>query len=416
MKRRVFLGSAISLIYCTTSTTLAEPCSELDERCLRNYGARLDGVTDDSDAIQKAIDTAVHLSTTSGRASVAITLPAGHILLNKALFTRGVDFVLRGAGQDITIISMGRGGNGVLIHGKATDPAIGYLELANLSLVDSNSQGSGPPAVFCYQSPTAAQPAMTWQNIAFRKWRTAAKITNCPRNWHCENVTIYGPDFQMQPGAALEINSVGPGGCYSYSFIDVFIVNYMWGWLYNVQSPLEGQRFIACTCYNGWGMVRVTVQNTKTGEQGEDIYRSLLWSFEDCDWQGLGYAFDMSGCRNIRISGGFYIANRNITSLPIPNGRPRRRYFSFINCRDIIMSGVELDVLAQTESTLSLIFIALSSKNIRIHDLIIASYAPIYAVYELENTTEEANFQESGTIYNKWVGEKEFIKIKDIKN
>lgn len=407
IRRRVFLRNALSLIcYSTNKVALAESCVELDEKHLRSYGAQLDGITDDSGAIQRAIDNVVHLSSQNGHPAVAITLPAGNVLLKKALLTHGADFALRGTGQNLTIIKMAPEGNGVLVHGEASKPAIGYLELSSLSIIDANPQGSGAPAIICYQSPNAVQPAMTWQNIVFRKWRTAAKITNCPRNWYCENVAVYGPDFQMQIGAAFEITSTDSNGCYSYIFIDIFIVNYTWGWLYNIRAPLEGQRFISCTCYNGWGMVRAVVQKSKNSEE---VYRSLLWSFENCDWQGLGYAFDMFGCRNIRISGGFYIANHNTTFLPIPDNRPRRRYFSFINCRDIIISGVEIDVLAHTENELSLIYISSSTKNIRAHDMIIACYTPIYAIWEIDNTIKEVNFQNSNTIYNHWLGKKEIL-------
>lgn len=416
IRRRILLGGgALSFVCLTIGSVHAETDIELDEVTLRRYGARLDGITDDSDAIQKAIDIVVQRSSLDGHPAVAIILPAGRVLLKKALYTHGADFLLRGVGQDLTVVEMAQGGNGVIIHGESSSEAIGYLELANLSIVDGNSEGSGAAAIVSYHAPNAMQPAMTWQNIAFRKWRTAAKITNCPRNWHCENVTVYGPDFHIQSGAAFEISSIGPGGCYSYNFINVFIANYTWGWLYNIQSPLEGQRFIACTCYNGWGMVRAVVKQSAAMSVGDEAYQSLLWSFDECDWQGLGYALDMTGCRNIRVTGGFYIANLNSSSLKIPYNRFRRRYFSFNNCRDIVASGVELDVLAHTEDSLSLVYIGPSTRNIRFRDTIIASYAPIYAIWEIDGDIQKLNFQKSGTIYNKFIGKSEIVLLKNQK-
>lgn len=413
-RRRALVGMALAAPFLAAASASAEKrvsSLRIDEAELRRRGAALDGKTDDLHVLQGCIDESSVTTPDMACPSILFDLPAVTICLSGPLQTRGRNLTIRGAGQDLTVLVMETGGKGILAHGTSSEPARGYLQLQDIGFDDGNLKGSGCTGISVHFAAEAPQAAMTWQGIALRKWSQGATIVNCPRNWHCENVTVFGPDFAMQEAAGFRIVSEPHfiQGCFTYIFINVLVANYSWGWDYDIRSPLEGQRFYSCTCYNGWGMVRSRVHASPDRRNSiDETYRSVIWYFMECDWQGFGYALDLVHCRNIIVRGGFYIANRNVDHLPIPDGRPRRRYMSFVDCGDILLDGVKFDVFAGSEPDLSLVYVDGRSDNFRARDTNILSYAPIYCAFEFADpalpNSKRNTLSEVDTLWAAWSG------------
>ena len=418
-RRRAFIGLGLAAPFAAAATATARthvPSLRIDETELRRRGAALDGRTDDLDILQACIDESGVATPGMPCPSILFDLPAVTICLSGPLQTGSSNVTLRGAGQDLTVLLMRAGAKGLLVHGTPEQPARGYLQLQDIGFDDGNPDGSGSTGISVRFDQDAPQSAMTWQGVAVRKWSQAVSVVNCPRNWHCENVTIFGPDFSMQTGAGFRIVSTPhlAQGCFTYVFINVLVANYAWGWDYDIRSPLEGQRFYSCTCYNGWGMVRSRVHAVPDHRNGADRnYLSVIWYFIDCDWQGYGYALDLTGCRNIIVRGGFYIANRNTDHLPVPEGRPRRRYMSFAGCSDILLDGVRFDVFSGTEHDLSLVYVDGQSDNFRARDTGILAYAPIYCAFEFADPAHPSSVRntliETDTRWIAWSGGKKVL-------
>lgn len=413
-RRRTLIGIGLAAPFLAATSASADKrvsSLRIDEAELRHRGAALDGKTDDLHVLQECIDESSVTTSDMACSSILFDLPAVTICLSGPLQTKGRNLTLRGAGQDLTVLVMETGGKGILTHGTPSEPAKGYLQLQDIGFDDGNLKGSGCTGISVHFAAEAPQAAMTWQGVALRKWSQGATIVNCPRNWHCENVTVFGPDFAMQEAAGFRIISEPhfTQGCFTYIFINVLVANYSWGWDYDIRSPLEGQRFYSCTCYNGWGMVRSRVNASPDRRNSiDETYRSVIWYFMECDWQGFGYALDLVHCRNIIVRGGFYIANRNVDHLPIPDGRPRRRYMSFVDCGDILLDGVKFDVFAGSESDLSLVYVDGRSDTFRARDTNVLSYAPIYCAFEFadpERPNPQRNtFSEMDTLWAAWSG------------
>lgn len=413
-RRRALVGLGLAAPFLASRSIAAEksvPCLRIDEAELRRLGAALDGITDDLHVLQACIDKSGVHTPDLPCPSILFDFPAVTVCLSGPIVTGGRNITLRGAGQDLTVLIMKTGASGILTHGISEHPAEGYLQLQDIGFDDGNIKGSGCTGISVHFAPGAPQAAMTWQGVALRKWSQAATITNCPRNWHCENVTVFGPDFAMQDDAGFRIISEPhfAQGCFTYVFINVLVANYSWGWDYSISAPLEGQRFYSCTCYNGWGMVRSRVHATPDQQIGiDETYRSVIWYFMECDWQGFGYALDLVHCRNIIVRGGFYIANRNVDHLPIPEGRVRRRYMSFVDCGDILLDGVKFDVSTGSEPDLALIYVDGRSDNFRARDTNVLSYAPIYCAFEFADPNhpnpKRNTLSEIDTLWASWSG------------
>lgn len=413
-RRRALVGMGLAAPFLAAASASAEKrvsSLRIDEAELRRRGAALDGKTDDLHVLQGCIDESSVTTPNMACPSILFDLPAVTICLSGPLLTRGRNLTIRGAGQDLTVLVMATGGKGILTHGTSSEPARGYLQLQDIGFDDDNPKGSGCTGISVHFAAEAPQASMTWQGVALRKWSQGATIVNCPRNWHCENVTVFGPDFAMQDAAGFKIISEPhfTQGCFTYIFINVLVANYSWGWDYDIRSPLEGQRFYSCTCYNGWGMVRSRVHASPDRRNSiDETYRSVIWYFMECDWQGFGYALDLVHCRNIIVRGGFYIANRNVDHLPIPDGRPRRRYMSFVDCGDILLDGVKFDVFAGSEPDLSLVYVDGRSDNFRARDTNVLSYAPIYCAFEFADPAlpnpKRNTLSEVDTLWAAWSG------------
>ncbi|MBS1067932.1 hypothetical protein [Gluconobacter cerinus] len=413
-RRRALIGMGLAAPFFAAASASAEKRVSLlriDETELRRRGAVLDGEIDDLHVLQACIDESAVTTPNMACPSILFDLPAVTICLSGPLQTGGRNITLRGAGQDLTTLVMKTGGNGILTHGTSENPAKGYLQLQDIGFDDGNPKGSGCTGLSIHFAADAPQAAMTWQGVSLRKWSQGATVVNCPRNWHCENVTVFGPDFAMQKASGFKIISEPHfiQGCFTYVFVNVLVANYSWGWDYDISSPLEGQRFYSCTCYNGWGMVRSRVHATPDRRNSiDETYRSVIWYFMECDWQGFGYALDLVHCRNIIVRGGFYIANRNIDHLPIPDGRPRRRYMSFVDCGDILLDGVKFDVFAGSEPELSLVYVDGRSDNFRARDTNVLSYATIYCAFEFADPElpnhKRNTLSEMDTLWAAWSG------------
>ena len=421
----VLAGSAAS---STAIARLARPASQrnaitADEDTLRAYGAQLDGVADDLPAITRIIADATAKAEQGVVPSIVFDFPAGRILLSGPPQSGACNVTIRGAGQNVTFLVMRSGGDGLWIHGTPEKPAIGYLQLSDISLIDSNATGSGCLGLSIRFAADAPQPAMTWQGVAFRKWTRPIAVVNLPRNWHCENVTVFGPDFAMQAHAAFEIASTPDftQGCFGYAFSNVFVANYAWGWHYDIQAPLEGQRFHACTCYNGWGMIRAYCHGgTGLGQVGPN-YKSLLWYIVDCDWQGLGYGLDLVAIRNVMVDRGYFIADALTNPLDAPPApgsslaRERRRYFSFVGCDDVVLRDVRLDVLDRgIEPSLALVFVDEGCKLFRAYNTHVVSFSRIHAGFEFASAPNPNSLANTmGEFDTKWQAWKGGDKVLD---
>ncbi len=421
--RRSVLAAPILMSFAAKMALSASSAIVADTAVMITYGAKLDGETDDLPAINAILAEARKRAPAPAIPSVLFDFPAGTVALSGPPQSGFCHVTIRGAGQTVTTLLMKAGGSGIWQHGSAQSPALGYFQAEDISFVDGNANGSGCIGLsFCF-APEAPQSCMTWQGVALRKWTRPAQIINCPRNWHCENVTVFGPDFTMQDAAGFEIASTVDfsQGCFTYVFINVLIANYAWGWQYDIQAPLEGQRFYSCTCYNGWGMVQARCHGGSEPGQAGKAYKSVLWYFLDCDWQGLGYALDLVNLRNVVVDNGFFIANPNKEALAIPptpgaiEPRPRRRYFSFAGCEDVVLRNVKLDVLqAGIEPSLALVFVDAESTLFRAYDTSVHSFSTIFAGFEFATPDQvshtPATMGEFDTNWESWAGG---VKVRD---
>lgn len=232
-RRRALIGMGLAAPFLATATASAEKrvsSLRIDEAELRRRGAALDGKTDDLHVLQECIDESSVTTPDMACPSILFDLPAVTICLSGPLQTKGRNLTLRGAGQDLTVLMMKAGGKGILTHGTPNEPAKGYLQLQDIGFDDGNLKGSGCTGISVHFAAEAPQAAMTWQGVALRKWSQGTTIVNCPRNWHCENVTVFGPDFAMQEAAGFRIISEPhfTQGCFTYIFINVLVANYSW--------------------------------------------------------------------------------------------------------------------------------------------------------------------------------------------
>jgi hypothetical protein len=421
--RRGVLAAPLLASFAAKMALSAPSAMVVDAAVLRTYGAKLDGEADDLPAINAILAEARKRAPASIIPSVLFDFPAGTVALSGPPQTGFCHVTIRGAGQTVTKLLMKAGGSGIWQHGSAQSPALGYFQAEDISFVDGNANGSGCIGLSFRFAAEAPQSCMTWQGIALRKWTRPAQIVNCPRNWHCENVTVFGPDFTMQDAAGFDIASTVDfsQGCFTYVFINVLIANYAWGWRYDIQAPLEGQRFYSCTCYNGWGMVQAHCHGGAGPGQAGETYKSLLWFLVDCDWQGLGYGLDLVNLRNVVVDSGFFISNPSNDALAIPpmpgttKPRPRRRYFSFAGCEDVVLRDLEFDVMqAGIEPSLALVFVDAESTLFRAYDTNVYSLSTIFAGFEFaapdQASHTPATMAEFDTKWEAWTGG---VKVRD---
>ena len=250
----------------------------------------------DGHAIQRRIDLAV-----SGNYGACVVLPRAA----RALTSFPIDsaatvacHVFTPGGASIKCVGTA---TGCWTHGTQATPASSPIIWRGVDL-DSASSASAATGLttFFGAANVGATLAVTVENARFMRMTTAWKIGNMPRGLKADNVVAYGADNQLQPGGGIEIVTTADVsyGSFSYKFTNCLTLNYTWGWHATAASSLEGLIFENCRSYAGWGLCRAI--STKAG------YRTLLWTFQDCDWEGAGFALDMTNVRTLKVVGGFW--------------------------------------------------------------------------------------------------------------
>lgn len=336
----------------------------LDAHALRRAGCRLDGVTDDGPAINTLIATIGSTAPAGLPApSVALQLPAGIVLfIGTPLSTGTVSLSISGGGKDNTTILMKSGGAGVIQHGTTETPAVGTLQIRDVTFVDANTSGSGAPAVSAvFAASLSLFGCMSWSNVGFRYFTQAGNFTNCPRDTVWYNVVANGPDGTMQTVAGFRFNGTTANtfGNFTSVFVACRVDNYLFGWDFHSMVPWEGQRFYGCTAYNGWGFVRAWLNPAALGGTN---YQAPIWIFDGCDTQGYGFGLDLYGCRMVRVQNSYFVPNTLPAGMAIPaapdgTARTYRSMLSFRQCGDVVLDGTNIESGNNLDSTSTLVYV-----------------------------------------------------------
>lgn len=290
----------------------------------------IDGV-----ALQRAVDLAVAV----GR-DVCITLPRGAI----ARTSKPVDST---AAKSCTVTSPGFAkiicvgtATGCWIHGTAANRASGAFTWRGVDLDTASSAATTLLTTFFGIAGVGRGQCLTLQKARFDRGTRGWLLGNMPRGATIDDLQVFGPDNAMQAGGGIEVvvDNNAPYGSFAYSWKDVIVANYTWGWDFQCTQALEGVLFSGCHGYNGWGFCRVN--NTRAG-----FYHSLLWEFNGCDWEGLGFALDMYRCKGVRVRGGFWIQTTNNAGRPLPAGvvtdGAELRHVNFRDVNDFMLDGMQ---------------------------------------------------------------------------
>jgi hypothetical protein len=386
------------------------PCVA-DEGLLRAYGAKLDGISDDAPAFQAILADAL----TSPFAwlqlpTVIFELPLASILIASIIDSGGVNCMVRGAGPNISVLGMRAGSPGAWVHGTQARPARGYLHFEDFTLRDlaTGGTGSGVPPLSAHWGPDAAGlgNGFTLRNMAFRGFGVGLQVTNLPRGWECSNVVVFGPDYGLVAGGGFNVTSTpdGVGGAFSYTFTNVLVSNFTWGWDFDINLPLEGVIFTSCRAYNGWGFCNADASLSRSSPGDlTPYYRSVLWEFTSCDWQGFGFALNMNRCRDITVRGGFWIFDALKSGVAAPVAG-RRAMFNFQKCTEVLVDGAELaagpacvddfDLVRTDDDTIYAVFRGLQ----------IVSFAPNpHAAFAIANLAAPNLVTETATQWVTWL-------------
>ncbi len=167
---------------------------------------------------------------------------------------------------------------------------------------------------------------------------------------------------------------------------------------------MEGIAFDTCASYAGFGLCNVNcIRN-----QGDYGYRSLLWSFDNCDWEGKAHGLIMQKCRNVTVRGGFWIFSNpyNGEQLPffdnnlLPPGWSRRMMW-FASCDDVKLDHVEFAAGDMTGA--ALVNVDNSCRNVVIRDSIVRTYSPAANSFILDGALPRTT-REIDTYYTDWGG------------
>lgn len=322
-----------------------------DAALLRAYGAVFDGVTDDGPAFNAAITAAMQQGG-GGKPSIVFQLPARTILIGTTILTGNINVSMQGTGAQNTILLMRSGAPGLWQHGSQAIPSTGYVQIDNVMMQDQNPSGSGCIALNFFFAGGIV-PTVRFNQVRLLHFSQGIYLLNPPRDINAYALTVYGPDFAMQtaPGIVIESTQSGPE-VFTTTWVACNVFNYAWGWRFIGGGMIEGHRFYGSTAYNGWGMVQAWVHGD--GIVGLTGYQAVIWDFYCCDWQGFGYALDLRSCRGVRVRGGFYTFNdrtaQSGNTIAPPWGArtsaATNAMFSFSNCADVLIDGVQIDTSA----------------------------------------------------------------------
>ena len=308
---------------------------------------RANTLTEEIDGV--VLQCAVDLAVTAGR-DVCIVLPRGAV----ARTSKPIDST---ASKSCTVFCPGTAtircvgtATGCWVHGTDTVRASGAFTWRGVDLDSASSVPTTLLTTFFGIPGVGRGQCLTLQKARFNNGTRGWLIGNMPRGLTVDDLQVFGPDFAMQAGAGIEVvvNDNGAYGSFAYSWKDVIVANYTWGWDHACTQALEGVLFQGCHAYNGWGFCRVT--NNRVG-----YYYSLLWEFSGCDWEGLGFALDMYRCRGVRVYSGFWIQTANNSNRPLPAGVVTNggelRHVNFRDCNDFILDGVQFSAGAPSDGS-----------------------------------------------------------------
>ncbi|QEH97265.1 hypothetical protein [Gluconobacter thailandicus] len=382
------VGPTTSL-FASTGNNLPVDTVLLDGHALRRAGCKLDGKTDDGPAIN-ALITSVASAAPIGlpAPSVALQIPAGVVVyIGTALSTGTVSLSISGGGKEDTILLMKSGGSGVIQHGTTAVPAVGTLQIRDVSIIDSDITGSGAPAISAvFSSSLSLFGCMSWSNVVFRYFTQAGNFTNCPRDIVWFNVVANGPDNTMQDVAGFRFNGTAANtfGNFTSVFLACRVDNYLFGWDFHSMVPWEGQRFYGCTAYNGWGMVRAWLNPATLGGTN---YQAPIWIFDGCDHQGYGFGLDLYGCRMVRVRSCYFVPNNLPSGISIPaapdgTARNYRSMLSFRQCGDVVLDGANIESGNNLDSTSTLVYVHSDVSYFRSHRMAVLVPETIAAGFE----------------------------------
>lgn len=306
----------------------------------------------DGHAIQRDID----LQAARNDKRAKIVLPACRFWHN-GIDATNVNLTLEGAanGGTLALTDFADGvGTAAIRQGGYNGWAEGQsqpLTIINMLFENKNTSNTSALGFMINHNANAGLlSALTFENVIFRSYHKNG-LSNVGRGLRFSNVIIIGVDFVLHPNAGIEIFGTPENnyGMFSWIFDRVIVANYRWGWWYRGRKcAIEGQSFYSCAAYNGHGMVAVDCDGlNKDGSVG---YDALLWSFDNCDWEGLGYALQMQNCRNVKVSAGFYIFSRpyltndrmyKVNGDQFPAGEGRRMFY-FLGCTGVSLQDVEM--------------------------------------------------------------------------
>jgi len=386
-----------------------------DYFAIRAQGAALDGQTDDAPAVNALIAQQIAAAGTNpSYVRVVIQLPPGvDLFLASPIVTQGFWTSIRGYSMATNRIIMKSGGVGCIVHGSPSSPAKGALDIQNVSFWDGNIAGSGVAAVQAYFDWQTLEPWTTsvMTNVLFRSFTQATNMTNVARDALWDNVVSYGPDNTISSLAAFGFYGTADNtfGVFTGVYKACRTVNHIFSFDFHSLCQLEGQRFYSCTSYSGWGFLRAWMTPTPAALPGVSNYQSPIWYATDCDWQGLGFAFDVQSIRNVIVRGGFYIANELSSGTSIitgPNGQSRnhRSYMSFIGCGDVELDKVEFDGGGYMESTATLVYVDKTTSKFNARNSKILVPDSIAGAWEYESGGANNRCAALGTHWGEWGG------------
>ena len=236
---------------------------------------------------------------------------------------------------------------GAWAHGTASSRASGPIMWRGVDLENASGASGATGLTTFFGSPGVGSTlAVSVENCRIRGFTTGWRIGNMPRGLKADNVVVYGPDFQIQPGGGIEIVATADVsyGSFSFKFTNCLVLNYTWGWNLEAASALEGIVWEHCKAYSGWGFARAI--STKSN------YQIILLTFQDCDWEGAGFALDMTNVRLLKVDGGFWFMHCE-TPPPFPaavqtDGGERRMFnlhnvtgFDFQRLEMVAAGGVD---------------------------------------------------------------------------
>lgn len=359
----------------------------------------------------------------------SIHLPPGGTRISRTIDTQGAETSIIGSGRGVTHLILMSSGTvnssmPLIKHGLGDNPpgpagAMRQFQIANLCLKCEAPSKTGTIALdLSYYEHTGGFFATSIRDVDIVGFEKPVRVRNPNRGLMMDTVGIYGPDVTVQPSAAIEVitdtYSTQHSGC--GSFKSVRIANYRWGWDFQMdrdggvqanRRSMEGLVFVDCGIQNCWGLVRARSTIAE--------YWSALWEFHGCDWQGYGYALDMTGCNQVLVRGGYWIANGEYPNQdPNPPGVDTglRRYFKFANCQNVLLERMRIDVPGNYPAHV-IVDIEPDCKDVLIKDNTVRDFANTAVAGFRLGGFESNTVKEIGTTWQAWSAN-ENLKVVDV--